>query len=89
MIGESEVINMANKEKKLLKKAWEETKKLEKGEVFLVKDLFKGYKWNRLSPEMKMSLGRSFLEKVSKKKSVEAIEKSSSNLQQYKISDLE
>lgn len=86
MVCESEVVNMTNKEKKLLKKAWQETKKLEAGEVFLVKDLFKGYKWNRLPPEMKMSLGRLFLKKANRKKSVEVIEKSSSNLQQYKIS---
>lgn len=77
---------MANKEKKLLKKAWEETKHLKAGEMFLLKDLFKGYKWNRLPAEMKMSLGRLFLEKVNKKKSVEALGKTSSNPQQYKIS---
>ena len=67
---------MAKNEEKIIKKAWQETKNLKEGEVFLLKDLFKGYKWNRLEMEMRSSLGRLFLEKVQKKKSVEAIEKS-------------
>ncbi|MGO1923842.1 MAG: single-stranded DNA-binding protein [Jeotgalicoccus sp.] len=75
---------MAKKEKKIIKKAWQETKNLKEGEVFLLKDLFKGYKWNRLETEMRSSLGRLFLEKVHNKKSVEAIEKTSSHQQQYK-----
>ena len=75
---------MAKKEKKIIKKAWQETKNLKEGEVFLLKDLFKGYKWNRLETEMRSSLGRLFLEKVQNKKSVEAIEKTSSHQQQYR-----
>ena len=75
---------MAKKEEKLLKKAWQETKSLNDGEVFLVKDLFKGYKWNRIPTEERTALGRLFLEKANKKKSVEVIDKSSSNQQQYK-----
>lgn len=75
---------MAKKEKKIIKKAWQESKNLKEGEVFLLKDLFKGYKWNRLETEMRSSLGRLFLEKVHNKKSVEAIEKTSSHQQQYK-----
>ena len=65
---------MAKKEKKIIKEAWQETKNLKEGEVFLLKDLFKGYKWNRIKTETRSSLGRLFLEKVQKKKSVEAIE---------------
>lgn len=75
---------MAKNEEKIIKKAWQETKNLKEGEVFLLKDLFKGYKWNRLEMEMRSSLGRLFLEKVKKKKSVEAIEKTSSYQQQYR-----
>ncbi len=75
---------MAKNEKKIIKKAWQETKNLKEGEVFLLKDLFKGYKWNRLEMEMRSSLGRLFLEKVQKKNSVEAIEKTSSHQQQYR-----
>lgn len=33
----------------LLEKALEETENLSSGEVFLVKDLFRGYEWNRIS----------------------------------------
>lgn len=75
---------MAKNEKEIIKKAWQETKSLKKGEVFLLKDLFKGYKWNRIKTEKRSSLGRLFLEKVQKKKSVEAIDKTSSHQQQYR-----
>jgi len=78
------VKEMAKKEKKIIKEAWQETKNLKEGEVFLLKDLFKGYKWNRIKTETRSSLGRLFLEKVQKKKSVEAIEKTSSHQQQYR-----
>lgn len=74
---------MAKNEKKLLKKAWKETKSLYEGETFLLKDLFKGYKWNRLAIEQRVVLGRLFLEKVKDKKSVQALEKNSSNQQVY------
>lgn len=75
---------MAKSEKKIIKEAWQETKKLKDGEVFLLKDLFKGYKWNRIEVEKRSSLGRLFLERVHNKKSVEVIEKTSSHQQQYK-----
>lgn len=74
---------MAKNEKKLLKKAWKETKSLYEGETFLLKDLFKGYKWNRLAIEQRVVLGSLFLEKVKDKKSVQALEKNSSNQQVY------
>lgn len=75
---------MAKNEKKLLKKAWQETKELKDGETFLLKDLFKGYKWNRMPTETRTALGRAFMEKAGSKNSVEVIGKSSSNQQQYK-----
>lgn len=75
---------MAKNEDKLLKKAWKETKKLHEGESFLLKDLFKGYKWNRLAVEQRAALGRLFLEKASGKKSVKVMEKNTSNQQVYK-----
>lgn len=83
MIGMEAKI-MAKSEKKLLNKAWKETKQLQDGEIFLLKDLFKGYKWNRLPTETRTALGRSFMEKAAGKKSVEVLEKSSSNQQQYR-----
>ncbi len=75
---------MAKSEKKLLNKAWKETKQLKDGETFLLKDLFKGYKWNRLPMETRTALGRAFMEKAGEKKSVEVMEKTSSKQQQYK-----
>ena len=75
---------MAKNEKKIIKQAWQETKNLKEGEVFLLKDLFKGYNWTRIKTETRSSLGRLFLEKVQKKESVEAIEKTSSHQQQYR-----
>lgn len=74
---------MSKTDKKLLKKAWKETKSLEPDETFILKDLFKGYKWNRLSVEMRAALGRMFLEHVKEKKSVEPTQKNSSNQQMY------
>lgn len=74
---------MSKKEKKLLKKAWNETKTLEIGESFILKDLFKGYKWNRLAVEQRAALGRLFLELATDKKSVNPTEKNSSNQQMY------
>lgn len=74
---------MSKNEDKLLKKAWKETKKLNESEQFLLKDLFKGYKWNRLAIEQRAALGKLFLDKVNRKKSVDALEKNSANQQIY------
>lgn len=75
---------MAKSEKKIIKEAWQETKKLKEGEEFLLKDLFKGYKWNRIEVDKRSALGRLFLEKVNNKKSVDAVEKTTSHQQLYK-----
>ena len=45
----------------LLSKAVAETKQLEQGEVFYVRDLFKGYKWNRI-PRKPVSCSEPFFE---------------------------
>lgn len=76
-------MEMSKNEDKLLKKAWKETKKLNESETFLLKDLFKGYKWNRLAIEQRAALGKLFLDKVNRKKSVDALEKNSANQQIY------
>lgn len=47
-------------QKDLLELALNEVKELRPGEVFLVKDLFKGYEWNRLSVNERRNLGRKF-----------------------------
>lgn len=46
----------------LLLKALSEVPNLQSGEKFLVRDLFKGYEWNRLSLNERRNLGRYFFE---------------------------
>jgi len=69
----------------LLNEAMKETKKLEKDEIFLVKDLFKGYLWNRIPRKDRILLGTLFLNQVNKMDGggIKAIEKTSSNQQKY------
>ena len=69
----------------LLNEAMKETKKLEKCEIFLVKDLFKGYLWNRIPRKDRILLGTLFLNQVNKMdgKEIKVIEKTSSNQQRY------
>ncbi len=45
---------------KLLDIAVNEVSKIKGGEEFIVKDLFKGYEWNRLTIEERRNLGRDF-----------------------------
>lgn len=68
----------------LLEKAIIETENLNEGEVFLVKDLFKGYVWNRIPRKDRLLLGTLFLNRVNKMDgSLKAIDKTSSNQQRY------
>jgi len=68
----------------LLEKAIKETENINEGEVFLVKDLFKGYVWNRIPRKDRLLLGILFLNQVNKMKgNIYAIEKTSSNQQRY------
>lgn len=69
----------------LLNEAIKETKRLEEGEIFLVKDLFKGYLWNRIPRSDRLLLGTLFLNQINKMdgKEVKVIEKTSSNQQRY------
>lgn len=69
-----------------LKLATQEVKNLCPGETFLVKDLFKGYEWNRLEIGERRSLGALFLHEVrngSLSKIIAVSNKSSANQQQY------
>ena len=67
------------------KEAIRETENLNDGEVFLVKDLFKGYVGNRIPRKDRLLLGTLFLNHVSKMNgNLKAIEKTSSNQQRYK-----
>ena len=55
----------------LLEEAIRETENLNDGEVFLVKDLFKGYVWNRIPRKDRLLLGTLFLNHVSKMNDVQ------------------
>lgn len=70
----------------LLDRAIEETKHLRTNEIFLVRDLFKGYEWNRVSRSDRLLLGTLFLNYVHTRGThLEPIEKTSSGQQKYKV----
>lgn len=70
----------------LLELALKETEKLCGGEVFLVKDLFKGYEWNRIPRKDRLLLGTLFLNLVNKNPgSIQVIEKTTSGQQKYRM----
>lgn len=70
----------------LIKQAIKETEKLKEGECFLLRDLFKGYEWNRISKKDRLLLGTLFLNKINTEDfEIKAFEKSSSGQQKYQI----
>ncbi|WP_333657130.1 DUF1413 domain-containing protein [Tissierella praeacuta] len=69
----------------LLEVAKEELENLNYEEIFLVRDLFKGYDWNRISRSNRLLLGTLFLNYIkSTKTGIVPIEKTSSGQQRYK-----
>lgn len=69
----------------LLDKAKAELSHLLPEEVFLVRDLFKGYEWNRISRSDRLLLGTLFLNYIKTDDiGVVPIEKTSSGQQRYK-----
>ncbi|MDK2965011.1 single-stranded DNA-binding protein [Lacrimispora sp.] len=69
----------------LLENAISETDNLRDGEIFLLKDLFKGYEWNRIPRNDRLLLGTLFLNYINSfDRKVRAIEKTSSGQQKYK-----
>jgi len=69
----------------LLEMAISETNNLQSGEEFLVKDLFKGYMWNRVPIKDRLLLGTLFLNHfTNNEQGVLAIAKTSSNQQKYR-----
>lgn len=69
----------------LLEIAKEELKNIDSEEVFLVRDLFKGYEWNRISKSNRLLLGTLFLNYIkSTDVGIVPIEKTSSGQQRYK-----
>jgi hypothetical protein len=79
--------NGGNNMEPLLVMAIEELKNLKSGEIFLLKDLFKGYEWKRIKVNDRLHLGTSFIHAVaSEELGVEIIEKTSSHQQKYRKS---
>lgn len=69
----------------LLNMAKIELTNLKSGEIFLVRDLFKGYEWNRISRSDRLLLGTLFLNYIKTDDlGVVPIEKTSSGQQRYK-----
>ena len=70
----------------LLDEAKAELSNLQLGEVFLVRDLFKGYEWNRISRSDRLLLGTLFLNYIKTNDiGVVPIEKTSSGQQRYEF----
>ena len=68
----------------LLETALEEVKNLQEGETFLVRDLFKGYLWNRIPKGDRLLLGSLFLGYVNMNDcQIKEIHKGSSGQQRY------
>jgi len=72
----------------LLELAIKETENLNDGEVFLVKELFKGYEWNRIPRKDRLLLGTLFLNHVNGHAGkMQPIEKTTSGQQKYRKID--
>ena len=68
----------------LLDKALAEVANLKDGEEFTLRDLFKGYEWNRISRGDRITLGTIFLNHVKKDSEIEHIGKNASGQWTYK-----
>lgn len=71
----------------LLEEAKEQLGKLESGEVFIVKDLFRGYMWNRYPRNERLLLGTLFLNYIKTEMTgkIEPAGKNASNQQKYRV----
>lgn len=70
----------------LLEIAKKELKNLNSEEIFLVRDLFKGYEWNKISRSNRLLLGTLFINYIkSTDIGIVPIEKTSSGQQRYKV----
>lgn len=68
----------------LLETAIYEISNVNPGEIFLLRDLFKGYEWNRISRSDRLLLGTLFLNYINTANNeVTPIEKTSSGQQRY------
>ena len=69
---------------RLLALAIHETESLDKGEEFLLSDLFKGYKWKRIQVRDRLLLGSLFLSESKHSTVFSPSKKNRSNLQLYR-----
>lgn len=71
---------------KYLKIALDELENLENGEEFVVRDLWKGYEWNRIPKPDRLLIGRFFYDTVTQQKPclVEVLDKTPAKQQKYK-----
>jgi hypothetical protein len=69
----------------LLDMAKESTKDVNKGEIFIVKDLFRGFEWNRIARGNRTKLGSMYLAYAQNMGSndIEALDKTPQNQQKY------
>lgn len=68
----------------LLEEAKQEISELNNGEIFLVRELFKGYLWNRIPRKDRLLLGTLFLNWVQQNLDIiKPINKTSSGQQKY------
>jgi len=73
----------------LLDMARRELTNLKTGEILLVRDLFKGYEWNRISRSDRLLLGTLFLNYIKNNDiGVVPIEKTSSGQQRYRKGEI-
>lgn len=70
----------------LLNSAISELDNIKSGEIFLLKDLFMGYKWNRLSKAVRTNTGILFISQVRDNPSLNLtiVAKTASNHQKYR-----
>jgi len=69
--------------KELLLEAQKETANIRQGEEFLVRDLFKGYEWNRIPIADRFRLGANFLDFAKTTTDIVPISKTTSKQQKY------
>ncbi|MGL6114041.1 DUF1413 domain-containing protein [Cetobacterium sp. SF1] len=69
---------------KLLEEAMEEINLVEKGAVFLLKDLFKGHYWKNIENSLKSKLSTRFYLAVKRIESIEVIDNTGMGYQKYK-----
>ncbi len=70
----------------LLKECLQQIQNLNSEEVFLVKDLFRGYEWNRIDRTARLNLGILFKNEVLQRPElgIEMLDKTSSDQQKYR-----